>query len=103
MLTPGKGMLPAFTVPWTWPPAIVADAGVDGADGLLGGGLTAGAAAGVDCAPAGVMREPVNRQKRRETRRIRLYFLFLSTQLRPSSGRDVFCDDVVQNRLSAFS
>ena len=61
--------------------------------GLLGaaleGGFTAGAAAGGDCAPAGVMREPLNRQKSREMRRIKLNFLLLPTQLRLSSFQDI--------------
>src|SRR6202522_3934332 len=96
MLTPGRGMLPAFTVPCTEPPATVAD----GADGLLGaaleGGLTAGAAAGGDCDPAGVMREPLNKQKSREMRRIKMNFLLLPTQLIPSSFYDVFRDHHVQ-------
>src|ERR1700733_16330802 len=93
MLTPGRGMLPAFTVPCTEPPATVADAGVDGADdGLLGAALEVGltgAAAGEDCAPADVMREPLNRQKSREMRRIKMNFLLLPTQLRPSSFQHV--------------
>src|ERR1700733_15920095 len=104
MLTPGRGMLPAFTVPCTEPPATVADAGVDGADdGLLGAALEVGltgAAAGEDCAPAGVMREPLNRQKSREMPRIKMNFLLLPTQLRPSSFQHVVRDHLVQ--ISAF-
>src|ERR1700678_1690801 len=99
MLTPGRGMLPAFTVPCTRPPATVADAGVDGADGLPG--FTAGAATGGDCAPAGVIREPLNRQKSREMRRIKMNFLSLPTQLRPSSFHDVFRDHL--SKLALFS
>src|SRR5580658_6412923 len=107
MLTPGRGILPAFTVPCTEPPATVADAGVGGADGLLllgaglEGGFTAGAAAGGDCAPAGVMREPLNKQKSREMRRIKMNFLLLPTQLRPSSFQHVVRDHLVQ--ISFFS
>jgi hypothetical protein len=94
MLTPGRGMLPAFTVPWTEPPATEADAGGGGLLGAalgaaLEGGFTAGAAAGRDCAPAGVMREPLNKQKSREMRRIKMNFLLLPTQLRPSSFQHV--------------
>src|ERR1700742_2785797 len=81
MLTPGRGMLPAFTVPCTRPPATVAD-------GLLG--FTAGAATGGACAPADVTREPLNRQKSREMRRIKMNFLWLPTQLRLSSFQDKF-------------
>src|ERR1700678_1405513 len=98
MLTPGRGMLPAFTVPWTRPPATVADAPLGAA---LGGGFPAGAAAGGDCAPAGVMREPLNRQKSREMRRIKMNFLSLPTQLRPSSFHDVFRDHL--SKLALFS
>jgi hypothetical protein len=39
-----------------------------------------------------VMREPLNKQKSRETRRIKMNFLLLPTQLRPSSFHDVFRD-----------
>jgi hypothetical protein len=105
MLTPGSGTLPALTVPCTDPPATVTAAGVDVADGLLGaaleGGFPAGAAAGGDCAPAGVMREPLNKQKSREMRRIKMYFLLLPTQLRPSSFQPVVRDHLVQ--ISVFS
>jgi hypothetical protein len=106
MLTPGRGMLPAFTVPWTEPPATEADAGGGGLLGAalgaaLEGGFTAGAAAGRDCAPAGVMREPLNKQKSREMRRIKMNFLLLPTQLRPSSFQHVVRDHLVQ--ISFFS
>ena len=67
----------------------------------LEGGFTAGAAAGGDCAPAGVMREPLNRQKSREMRRIKMNFRLLPTQLRPSSFQHVVRDHFVQ--ISFFS
>src|ERR1700677_571205 len=103
MLTPGSGTLPAFTVPCTSPPATVPDTGVDGADGLLGAvleGGAAGSAAGEDCAPAGVMREPLNRQKIKVMRRIKSDFLCLSTQLRPSSRPGVLRFPCSFHRLS---
>src|SRR5271170_6843417 len=64
MLTPGRGTLPAFTVPCTSPPAEV-----------LGGVFTAGAAAAVDCACAGAtMRSPANRHTSGDRRCVKVDF-----------------------------
>jgi hypothetical protein len=67
-LTPGSGILPAFTVPCISPPAAA-------------GAPPAGA--GVDCAHAGARRRPPNKHESRDRRGIRPVFLFLYTNLRP--------------------
>jgi hypothetical protein len=72
--------LPAFTVPWTWPPAGAAG----GAGFAAGPGAGAGAGA---CAFAGRMRRPPNKHTSRDKRFIRLDFLGLRTQIRPHFSR----------------
>jgi hypothetical protein len=99
MLTPGNGTVPAFTVPWTEPPAAGAEvvgaeaagAGLAGAELAVAGCAVDGAVDGAaDCPAADAARQPLTKHERSARRRIDQDFLKAGTQLRPSSRLDVF-------------